>query len=72
MPAAMTNNAINKTYIDGRELAASAPMRMLELIFNPRDIRQRLGLDQQEFRARIGVTRSGGSCHEVVCVKIPL
>jgi len=47
-------------------------MRMLELIFNPRDIRQRLGLDQQEFRARIGVTRSGGSCHEVVCVKIPL
>ena len=47
-------------------------MRMLDLIFNPRDLRQRLGLDQQEFRTRMGVTRSGGSCHDVVCVKIPL
>jgi len=47
-------------------------MRMLDLIFNPRDIRRRLELDQQEFRTRIGVTRSGGSCHDFVCVKIAL
>ena len=47
-------------------------MRMLDLIFNPGDVRRRLGLSQQEFRTRIGVTQSGGSCHGVVCVKIAL
>ncbi|OGA70878.1 MAG: transcriptional regulator [Betaproteobacteria bacterium RIFCSPLOWO2_12_FULL_67_28] len=39
-------------------------MRMLDMIFNPREIRQRLGLNQQEFWARIGVTQSGGSRYE--------
>ena len=34
------------------------------MIFNPREIRQRLGLNQQEFWARIGVTQSGGSRYE--------
>lgn len=53
-------------------LSASAPMRMLDLIFNPRDIRRRLGLNQREFRTRIGVTWSGGSSHNVVCGGIPL
>lgn len=47
-------------------------MKILDLRFNPRDIRQRLGLDQQEFRTWIGVTRSGASCHDAVCGKIPL
>lgn len=39
-------------------------MRMLELMFNPKEIRQRLGLNQQEFWTRIGVTQSGGSRYE--------
>lgn len=34
------------------------------MIFKPREIRQRLGLNQQEFWARIGVTQSGGSRYE--------
>ena len=32
--------------------------------FDPRDIRQRLGLNQDEFWTRIGVTQSGGSRYE--------
>ena len=34
------------------------------MIFNPREIRRRLGLNQQEFWTRIGVTQSGGSRYE--------
>ena len=34
------------------------------MMFNPREIRQRLGLNQQEFWTRIGVTQSGGSRYE--------
>lgn len=37
---------------------------MLGKIQNPRSIRQRLGLNQQEFWGRIGVTQSGGSRYE--------
>jgi len=39
-------------------------MRMLQMMFNPKEIRQRLGLNQQEFWTRIGVTQSGGSRYE--------
>lgn len=39
-------------------------MRMAEMQVNPREIRRRLGLNQQEFWARIGVTQSGGSRYE--------
>ena len=39
-------------------------MTMLDMIFNPREIRQRLGLNQQEFWTKIGVTQSGGSRYE--------
>ena|SRR5258708_7684679 len=35
-------------------------MKLLELI-NPREIRRRLGLNQEEFWTRIGVTQSGAS-----------
>jgi transcriptional regulator with XRE-family HTH domain len=31
---------------------------------NPRDIRRRMGLNQEEFWTRIGVTQSGGSRYE--------
>jgi len=36
---------------------------MLEMI-NPREIRRRLGMNQEEFWTRIGVTQSGGSRYE--------
>jgi transcriptional regulator with XRE-family HTH domain len=35
-----------------------------EKALNPREIRHRLGLNQQEFWGRIGVTQSGGSRYE--------
>jgi transcriptional regulator with XRE-family HTH domain len=39
-------------------------MKMMDLVLNPREIRQRLGLNQEEFWTRIGVTQSGGSRYE--------
>src|SRR6188474_221874 len=39
-------------------------MKVLDLILNPREIRQRLGMNQEEFWTRIGVTQSGGSRYE--------
>jgi transcriptional regulator with XRE-family HTH domain len=38
-------------------------MKLFEMI-NPREIRIRLGLNQQEFWTKIGVTQSGGSRYE--------
>src|SRR5438552_17485063 len=38
-------------------------MKLFELV-NPREIRRRLGLNQEEFWTRIGVTQSGGSRYE--------
>ena len=42
----------------------STDMRPFEKISNPRQIRQRLSMNQQEFWARVGVTQSGGSRYE--------
>src|SRR5215510_12084578 len=39
-------------------------MRPFDRISNPRQIRRKLHLNQQEFWARIGVTQSGGSRYE--------
>lgn len=39
-------------------------MKLFEKIFNPREIRRRLGLNQEEFWTKIGVTQSGGSRYE--------
>ncbi|MEO8039559.1 MAG: transcriptional regulator [Betaproteobacteria bacterium] len=39
-------------------------MKISDKIHNPRDIRQKLGLNQQEFWGMIGVTQSGGSRYE--------
>src|SRR5258708_15881000 len=38
-------------------------MKVLELV-NPREIRRRLGMNQEEFWTMIGVTQSGGSRYE--------
>ena len=39
-------------------------MKPFERITNPREIRRRLRLNQQEFWSRVGVTQSGGSRYE--------
>jgi transcriptional regulator with XRE-family HTH domain len=39
-------------------------MKFLDLVLNPKQIRQRLGMNQEEFWTRIGVTQSGGSRYE--------
>jgi len=39
-------------------------MKPFERITNPRVIRRRLRLNQQEFWSRVGVTQSGGSRYE--------
>ncbi|HZR01571.1 MAG TPA: hypothetical protein VFA81_00150 [Burkholderiales bacterium] len=39
-------------------------MKQTEKTLNPREIRHKLGLNQQEFWGRIGVTQSGGSRYE--------
>jgi transcriptional regulator with XRE-family HTH domain len=48
--------------------SAHAPTRGIFMTttqtINPREIRQQLGLNQQEFWSRIGVTQSGGSRYE--------
>jgi DNA-binding transcriptional regulator YiaG len=41
-----------------------SPMKPFERISNPREIRRRLRLNQQDFWSRIGVTQSGGSRYE--------
>ena len=39
-------------------------MKIHEFLLNPREIRRRLGLNQQEFWTKIGGTQSGGSRYE--------
>ncbi len=39
-------------------------MKLFEKIADPREIRRKLGLNQQEFWTKVGVTQSGGSRYE--------
>jgi DNA-binding transcriptional regulator YiaG len=39
-------------------------MRSFDKIANPKDIRRKLGMNQQQFWGMIGVTQSGGSRYE--------
>lgn len=39
-------------------------MKLFDKILNPREIRRKLGLNQEEFWTQIGVTQSGGSRYE--------
>jgi len=39
-------------------------MKLFEKVLNPRDIRRKLGMNQQQFWTQIGVTQSGGSRYE--------
>jgi transcriptional regulator with XRE-family HTH domain len=39
-------------------------MKIFEKFLDPREIRRKLGLNQQDFWTKIGVTQSGGSRYE--------
>ena len=39
-------------------------MKLFEKVLNPREVRRKLGLNQQDFWTAIGVTQSGGSRYE--------
>jgi len=39
-------------------------VKILDRVLNPREIRRRLGLNQEQFWTQIGVTQSGGSRYE--------
>jgi len=43
---------------------ATDPMKLFDRVLNPREIRRRLGLNQEQFWTQIGVTQSGGSRYE--------
>ncbi len=43
---------------------ASDPVKLFDRVLNPREIRRRLGLNQEQFWTQIGVTQSGGSRYE--------
>lgn len=45
-------------------VAIGTIMKTLDKLPNPRDIRLKLGLNQQDFWSRVGVTQSGGSRYE--------
>jgi len=36
-------------------------VKILDRVLNPREIRRRLGMNQEQFWTQIGVTQSGGS-----------
>src|SRR5437868_1545173 len=43
---------------------ARRPVKILDRVLNPREIRRRLGMNQEQFWTQIGVTQSGGSRYE--------
>ena len=47
-----------------QDLGGSPSVKLLERVLNPREIRRRLGLNQEQFWTQIGVTQSGGSRYE--------
>jgi transcriptional regulator with XRE-family HTH domain len=44
--------------------ATERTVKLFERVLNPREIRRRLGLNQEQFWTQIGVTQSGGSRYE--------
>ncbi len=47
-----------------RDFQATAHVKLFDRVLNPREIRRRLGLNQEQFWTQIGVTQSGGSRYE--------
>jgi hypothetical protein len=48
----------------GYWIQAAKIVKLFDRVLNPRDIRRRLGLNQEQFWTQIGVTQSGGSRYE--------
>src|SRR5436305_15349614 len=48
----------------GAHFYPSTPVKLFDRVLNPREIRRRLGLNQEQFWTQIGVTQSGGSRYE--------
>ena len=48
----------------GSEFITTQLMKIFDRVLNPREIRRRLGLNQEQFWTQIGVTQSGGSRYE--------
>ena len=44
--------------------ANGVKVKLFDRILNPRDIRRKLGMNQEQFWTKIGVTQSGGSRYE--------
>jgi DNA-binding transcriptional regulator YiaG len=53
----------NYTVIEDSERKTMSNVKIIEKI-EPREIRRKLGLNQQQFWSKIGVTQSGGSRYE--------
>src|SRR5205085_9620653 len=47
-----------------RRIKANKLVKLFDRVLNPREIRRRLGLNQEQFWTQIGVTQSGGSRYE--------
>ena len=48
----------------GRDGGEGQDMKIFNWVINPKEVRTKLGLNQQEFWTKIGVTQSGGSRYE--------
>src|SRR5436305_10358657 len=48
----------------GAHFYPSTPVKLFDRVLNPREIRRRLGMNQEQFWTQIGVTQSGGSRYE--------
>jgi len=51
----------------GAHFYPSTSVKIFDRVLNPREIRRRLGLNQEQFWTHIGVTQSGGSRYESGC-----
>jgi transcriptional regulator with XRE-family HTH domain len=74
LPAALVNNYANGIASEhffalqcptfSSPLGDKLPVKLFDRVLNPREIRRRLGLNQEQFWTQIGVTQSGGSRYE--------
>jgi len=64
LPAARVSMSSSLIRIHCTIIMPSTSVRPSLRAENPREIRRRLGLNQQEFWSRVGVTQSGGSRYE--------
>jgi transcriptional regulator with XRE-family HTH domain len=64
LPQPDKQTRMRTAWLSADDQPETTEMKMFEKIQNPREIRLRLNLNQQEFWGQIGVTQSGGSRYE--------